>query len=142
MKRRIVDALDASRMTAQTSIETANRVGKYFGDMAPFSYQKVRRLAPILLAGALPYRLAVAGIEKTSFELARKCNLDVAKLVADCTEFRGKPFYPLTRVLYPIDQNFAVSVRPETVAVVDGVPNLIFCNHGKMQHRGPTMLGF
>ena len=70
--------------------------------------------------------VAVAGLDKIKFELARKCNLDVAKLVADCTEFRGKPFYPLTRVLYSIDQKFAVSVRPETVAVVDGVPNLIF----------------
>ena len=126
MKRKIVDALDASRMTAVTSGETARRVAEYFGDAGPFSYQKVRRVMPVLLEGALPYDVAVAGLRKIKFELARKCNLDVAALVDSCHAFRGRSFYPLKRVLYSIDRQFAVSLRPETVASVDKVPNLIF----------------
>lgn len=125
-KRKIVDALDAARMSAITSIETANRVKEYFGDMGPFSYQKVRKVTPELLRGELSYDAVVAGIEKVSFELARKCNLDVAKLVSLRTEFRGKSFYPIKRVTYAIDQKFSISLKPETVAVVDGIPNLIF----------------
>lgn len=122
IKRRVVDALDASRMTAPTSSETAMRVSQYFGDAGPFSYQKVRRITPVLLSGIMPYAVAVAGLEKIEFELARKCNLDVAELVAGCTRFRGRSFYPLSRVVYPIDQKFAVSLRPETVTSIDGFP--------------------
>lgn len=51
-KRKTVDALDAARMTAVTSIETANRVKEYFGDAGPFSYQKVRKLLYELQAKA------------------------------------------------------------------------------------------
>lgn len=121
-----MDALDASRMTAASSGETALRVSQYFGDAGPFSYQKVRRLTPALLEGSLSYAVLTAGIEKVAFELARKCNLDVAELVATCTRFRGRNFYPLEKLFYSIDQKFAVSLRPETVCSVDGVPNLIF----------------
>lgn len=124
--RRTVDVLDASRMTAATSRETAHRVSQYFGDAGPFSYQKVRRLTAVLLEGTMPYAVAVAGIEKVKFELARRCNLDVAKLLTDCMQFRGRTFYKLKKLIYSIDQTFALSVRPETVAVVDGVPHLIF----------------
>lgn len=124
--RRTVDILDASRMTAATSRETARRVVEYFGDAGPFSYQKVRQLTPILLDGKIPYRVATAGIERIGFDLARKCNLDVAELLASCTQFRDRHFYKLKRLLYPIDQHFSISLRPETVAVVDGVPHLIF----------------
>lgn len=126
VKRKIVDALDASRMTASTSNETAHRVSQYFGDIGPFTYQKVRQLTPVLLEGGMPYDVATAGLRKISFDLARQCNLDVAALVSDCTEFRGKSFYPLKRVLYPIDQKFAISLRPETVCSVNRVPQLIF----------------
>ena len=126
-KRKTVDALDAARMTAVTSIETANRVKEYFGDAGPFSYQKVRKLLPELLQARLPYEVMVAGIQKITFQLARDCNLDVAKLVAQRTEFRGKTFYPLKgKVHYSIEQKFSISLKPETVAVVDGIPNLIF----------------
>jgi hypothetical protein len=113
-------------MTAPTSSETAHRVSSYFGDAGPFSYQKVRRLTPVLLEGSLPYDVAVAGLRKIKFDLARTCNLDVASLVAKCPQFRAKNFYPLSRVQYAIDRQFAVSLRPETVCSVDGVPNLIF----------------
>lgn len=126
MIRKVVDALDASRMTAVTSGETALRVSQYFGDAGPFSYQKVRRLTPVLLEGDMPYDVAVAGIHKITFALARKCNLDVAEIVAECEQFRHRNFYPLKRVVYPIDQKFGVSLRPETVCSVDKVPNLIF----------------
>lgn len=126
MSRKIVDALDASRMTARTSGETALRVSQYFGDAGPFSYQKVRRLTPVLLKGELPYRVAISGIEKIKFELARNCNMDVAKLVADCDNFRNREFYPLKKVLYAVDRQFAISLRPETVCSVDREPNLIF----------------
>ena len=126
VKLTIIDALDASRMTAPTSSETAHRVRQYFGDAGPFSYQKVRRLTAPLLEGALPYDIAVAGLIAIKFELARKCNLEVAELVAQCGEFRGRNFYRLRRVLYPIDRKFAVSLRPETICSVDGRPNLIF----------------
>jgi hypothetical protein len=68
----------------------------------------------------------VAGLRKIKFDLARTCNLDVARLVADCQSFRGRNFYPLKRVLYSIDRQFAVSLRPETVCSVDKRPNLIF----------------
>jgi hypothetical protein len=113
-------------MTAVTSGETALRVSQYFGDSGPFSYQKVRSITSVLLSGELSYEVATAGIEKVKFDLARKCNLDVAELVAECENFRGENFYPLKRVLYSIDRNFAVSLRPETVASVNKVPNLIF----------------
>lgn len=125
-KRKTVDALDAARMSAITSIETANRVKEYFGDMGPFSYQKVRKVTPELLRGELSYAAIVAGIEKVRFDLARNCNLDVAKLVSQRTEFRGRNFYPIKKVIYSIDQKFSISLKPETVAVVDGIPNLIF----------------
>lgn len=123
---RTVDVLDAARMTAPTTRETTLRVSQYFGDAGPFSYGRVRSLTSILLAGAMPYQVATAGLHKIKFELARKCNLDVAILVADCKEFRGRTFYPLKKAVYPIDRDFSLSVRPETVAVVDGIPNLIF----------------
>jgi hypothetical protein len=126
VKLTIIDALDASRMTAPTSSETAHRVKRYFGDAGPFSYQKVRRLTAPLLEGLLPYDVAVAGLRAIKFDLARKCNLEVAELVAQCDHFRGKNFYRLRRVLYPIDRKFAVSLRPETICSVGGRPNLIF----------------
>lgn len=113
-------------MTASTSRETSLRVSQYFGDSGPFSYGGVRRLTAALLSGLIPYIVTIAGLEKIKFELARKCNLDVAKLIASCTAFRGKTFYKLPHLLYPVDRDFALSVRPETVAVVDGIPNLIF----------------
>ena len=125
-KLTVVDALDASRMTAPTSGETANRVKQFFGDAGPFSYQKVRRLTAPLLEGALPYDVMVAGLRAIKFELAKKCNLEVAELVAQCDSFRGRSFYRLKRVLYPIDRKFAVSLRPETACSVDGRSNLIF----------------
>ena len=125
MPRR-VNILDASRMTATTSAETTRRVSTYFADGGPFSYQKVRKIMPILLAGAMPYAVAVAGLTKIKFDLARTCNTDVAELIWECTEFRGRHFYPLEEVLYAVDREFAISLRPETVAVVNGIPNLIF----------------
>ncbi|HEY0412986.1 MAG TPA: hypothetical protein VGD66_07585 [Allosphingosinicella sp.] len=118
--------LDAARMTAATTRETALRVSQYFGDAGPFSYGNVRRLTPVLLEGAMPYAVAIAGLQRIKFELARKCNLDVAELVAACTQFRGRTFYKLKRLLYAIDRDFALSIRPETVAVLDGIPHLIF----------------
>lgn len=123
---RIVNFMDAARMTAQTSRETALRVRQYFGDAGPFSYSKVRVLTAPLLAGEIPFGAIVAGIERVTFDLARKCNLDVAKLLDECVEFRGKYFYRLKRSVYPIDRDFALGIRPETVAVVDGIPNLLF----------------
>jgi hypothetical protein len=113
-------------MTATTSRETSLRVSQYFGDAGPFSYGGVRKLTAVLLEGTMPYAVATAGLEKIKFDLARNCNLDVAKLVARCEQFRGKTFYPLKKILYPIDRDFALSLRPETVAVVGGVPHLIF----------------
>jgi hypothetical protein len=124
--RRTIDVLDASRMTATSQRETSLRVSQYFGDAGPFSYQKVRQLTAVLLEGTMPYAVAVAGIEKIQFDLARRCNLDVAKLISECEKFRGRTFYKLQRLSYPVDQDFSISVRPETVAVVDGVANLIF----------------
>ncbi|WP_156500482.1 hypothetical protein [Croceicoccus bisphenolivorans] len=123
---RVVNFMDAARMTASTSRETAYRVSTYFGEAGPFSYGKVRALTGRLLAGELPFRVLTAGIEKVAFELSRKCNLDVAKLLYACTAFRNCPSYQLKRALYPIDRDFALGVRPETVVVVDGVPNLVF----------------
>ncbi len=123
---RTVDVLDAARMTAATSRETTLRVSQYFGDAGPFSYGRVRSLTSVLLAGVMPYSVAVAGLEKIKFDLARKCNLDVAKLVAACGRFRGRTFYKMKKLPYSVDRDFALGVRPETVAVVDGVPNLIF----------------
>lgn len=123
---RTVDVLDAARMTASTSRETTSRVSQYFGDAGPFSYGRVRGITSVLLAGTMPYAVATAGLEKIEFELARKCNLDVAKLVAGCTTFRGCTFYKLKKLIYSVDRDFALGLRPEAVAVVDGVPNLIF----------------
>ncbi|MEZ5734258.1 MAG: hypothetical protein R3E09_00410 [Novosphingobium sp.] len=123
---RVVNFMDAARMTAQTSRETTLRVSQYFGDAGPFSYSRVRALTAALLAGDLPYRILVSGIEKIRFDLAKKCNLDVAKLLFACSRFRGRTFYRLKRVLYSIDRDFALGIRPEAVAVIDGVPNLIF----------------
>lgn len=139
---RTVDLLDAARMTAPTSRETAHRVSRYFGDAGPFSYGKVRRLTSVLLEGTMPYAIAVAGLEKIEFPLARKCNLDVAELVASCDAFRGRTFYRLKRVLYSIDRDFALSIRPETVAVVDGVPNLIFVQPRKTATPWPYSIAF
>jgi hypothetical protein len=113
-------------MTAATTRETTLRVREYFGDAGPFSYGRVRNLTSVLLAGTLPYAVATAGLDKIKFDLARKCNKDVAELVASCSTFRGRTFYKLEKLLYAVDRDFALSVRPETVAVVDGVPNLIF----------------
>ena len=121
-----VNVMDAARMTAPRSNETASRVRSYFGDAGPFSYAKVRALTAPLLAGELPFGVVTAGIEKVKFDLARKCNLDVAKLLAVRTEFHGRTFYQLKQLTYRIDKDFSVGIRPETVAVVDGVPNLIF----------------
>jgi hypothetical protein len=121
-----VDVLDAARMTASTSRETTMRVSEYFGDAGPFSYGRVRSLTSVLLSGAMPYAVAIGGLEKIKFDLARKCNLDVAALVAKCTAFRERTFYKLKRLTYSIDRDFALGVRPETVAVIDGIPNLIF----------------
>jgi hypothetical protein len=113
-------------MTAGTSSETTRRVSTYFDAGGPFSYGKVRKIMPVLLAGTMPYAVAVAGLEKIKFKLARTCNTDVAKLIWECEAFRGKHFYPLEEVLYAVDREFAISLRPETVFVVDGVPNLVF----------------
>ena len=113
-------------MTASRTAETASRVRSYFGDAGPFSYAKVRALAAPLLSGELPYSVITAGIEKVKFDIARKCNLDVAALISSRTEFRGRTFYKLKRAQYSIDKDFTMAIRPEAVAVVDGVPNLIF----------------
>lgn len=121
-----VNVMDAARMTAPRSGETASRVRSYFGEAGPFSYSKVKAIIAPLLSGALPFKVATAGIEATKFEIARKCNLDVAKLVSSRAEFRNKTFYKLKRLIYTVDKDFSVGIRPETVAVVDGVPNLIF----------------
>lgn len=139
---RTVDALDAARMTAVTSIETSTRVSEYFGDAGPFSYGRVRRLTPILLSGELPYDVAVAGLNKIAFALAKRCNLDVAELIASCEDFRGRTFYPLKKKLYAIDRDFALGVRPETVAVVNGMPNLIFVQPRKHATPWPYSVAF
>jgi hypothetical protein len=123
---RIVNILDAARMTAPTTRETTLRVSQYFGDTGPFSYGRVRKLTSVLLSGAIPFEVAVAGIEKIKFDLARKCNLDVAKLVASCKKFHGCTFYSLDNLSYSVDRDFALGIRPEAVAVVNGIPNLIF----------------
>jgi hypothetical protein len=118
--------MDAARMTAQTSRETAVRVSQYFGEAGPFSYSRVRALTAALLAGDLPYRILISGIERIRFDLAKKCNLEVAKLLFACDQFRGRTFYRLTRALYAVDRDFSLGIRPEAVAVVNGIPNLIF----------------
>lgn len=123
---RTVDIIDAARMTAPTSRETTSRVSEYFSDAGPFSYGSVRKLTPVLLEGSMPLVVALGGLEKIKFDLARKCNIDVARLVSACVRFRGCTFYRLQKILYPIDRDFALGLRPETVAVVNGVPNLIF----------------
>lgn len=139
---KIVNIMDASRMTASTSIETANRVGQYFGDAGPFSYGKVRALTPHLLAAALPFEVLTAGIASVKFDLARKCNMDVAHLLAEVTEFRGCHFYNIKRLPFSIDKDFAIGIRPETVAVVNGVPNLIFLQPRKTPTPWPLNLRF
>lgn len=139
---RTVDVLDAARMTAATSRETTLRVSQYFGDAGPFSYGRVRTLTSVLLAGAMPYAIAIAGLEKIKFDLARKCNLDVAKLVASCGTFRERTFYKLKKLLYPVDRDFALGVRPETVAVVGGIPNLIFLQPRKNATPWPYSAAF
>lgn len=139
---RKVDVLDAARMTASTMRETALRVSQYFGDVGPFSYGKVRQIVPVLLGGAMPYAIAIAGLKKIKFDLARKCNLDVAKLVASCDQFHGRTFYKLKKLIYAIDRDFAISVRPETVAVVDGIPNLIFLQARKKATPWPYSVSF
>ena len=139
---RTVDVLDAARMTAPSSRETTLRVSKYFGDAGPLSYGKVRRLTSVLLAGTMPYAVAVAGLKKIKFDLARKCNLDVADLLASCTQFRGRTFYRLKKLLYPVDRDFALGVRPEAVAVVDGVPHLIFLQPRKTATPWAYSVGF
>lgn len=118
--------MDAARMTASRTGETASRVRSYFGEAGPFSYSKVKAVIAPLLSGEIPYTVATAGIAATKFAIARKCNLDVAALIASRKEFRGKTFYKLKRINYTVDKDFAIGIRPETVAVVDGVPNLIF----------------
>ena len=123
---RVVNFMDAARMTANTTRETAFRVSSYFGEAGPFSYGKVRALTGRLLSGDLPFHVLTAGIEKVAFELSRKCNLDVARLLYSCKAFRGRPSYQIKRISYSIDRDFALGIRPETVVVVDGVPNLIF----------------
>ena len=123
---RIVDVLDAARMTTATSRETTSRVSQYFGDAGPFSYGIVRRLTPVLLSGTMPYAVAIAGLQRVKFDLARNCNLDVAKLLAACTTFRDKTFYKLKRQIYSIDRDLALRICPEAVAVIDGIPHLIF----------------
>jgi hypothetical protein len=77
-KRKTVDALDAARMTAASSLDTANRVKEYFGDAGPFSYQKVRKIVPELLRAVLSYEVIVAGLRKITFSLARNLYLEVA----------------------------------------------------------------
>jgi hypothetical protein len=134
--------LDAARMTASTMRETAHRVSEYFGDVGPFSYDKVRKLTSVLLAGVMPYATAIAGLTKIKFELARKCNIDVAELVASCSRFRGRTFYKLEKLIYSVDRDFAISVRPETVAAVDGVPNLIFLQPRKNATPWPYSVSF
>lgn len=109
-----------------TSRETTLRVSMYFGNGGPFSYQKVRKLTPALLAGELPYSVITAGLAKIKLKVARDSNSQVASIIWQCTTFRGKHFYPLDEILYAVDREFAISLRPETVVVVDGVPNLIF----------------
>lgn len=123
---KIVNFMDAARMTAQTSRETASRVSQYFGDAGPFSYQRVRSLTAALLAGVMPYSVIVAGLEKIGFDLAKKSNLDVAKLLNTCANFRGRTFYRLKRAIYSVDRDFALGIRPEAVFVVDGIPHLLF----------------
>lgn len=139
---KIVNIMDASRMTASTSIETANRVRQYFGDAGPFSYGKVRALTPRLLAAELPFEVLTAGIASVTFNLARKCNMDVAHLLAEITEFRGCHFYNLKRLPFPIDKDFAIGIRPEAVAVVNGIPNLIFLQPRKTPTPWPLNLKF
>jgi hypothetical protein len=90
----------------------------------------------------MPYSVAVAGLEKIEFELARKCNLDVAELIASCDAFRGRTFYRLKKVLYSVDRDFALGIRPEAVAVVNGVPNLIFLQPRKTATPWPYSIAF
>lgn len=137
MQRR-VNILDASRMTAATSAETTRRVSTYFGDGGPFSYQKVRRLTPALLMATLPYNTIVAGLSKIKMKVARDSNIQVAEKVWECTDFRGHHCYPLEEILYAVDREFSVSLRPETVFVVDGVPNLIFLQ----PRKNPTLWAY
>lgn len=122
----MVNVMDAARMTAARTGETASRVRSYFGEAGPFSYSKVKAIIAPLLSGEIPYEVATAGIKSTKFDIARKCNLDVAALVASRREFRGKTFYKLPRLTYTVDKDFTLGIRPETVAVVNGVPNLVF----------------
>jgi hypothetical protein len=71
--------------------------------------------------------VATAGLEKIKFDLARRCNLDVAKLIAECKKFEGRSFYKkFKKLLFAIDREFALGIKPEAVAVVDGVPNFVF----------------
>lgn len=113
-------------MSAALASETAKRVSQYFGDGGPFGYGCTRKIVSVLLAGNVPYDVATLGLSRIKFKLARDCNLQVARLVADCYQFRDCSFYPLSEVIYPIDRDFVISLKPDTVAVVDGVPNLIF----------------
>lgn len=140
--RRTVDVLDAARMTAATTRETTLRVSQYFGDAGPFSYGRVRSLTAVLLAGTIPYAVAIAGLQKIKFDLARRCNLEVASLVAACDKFRGRTFYRMKKIAYAVDRDFALGVRPETVVVVDGVPNLIFMQPRKNATPWPYSASF
>lgn len=139
---RRVNLLDASRMTAQTSGETTRRVSVYFGDGGPFSYQKVRKLTSALLAGDLSYGTIVAGLHKIKLKIARDSNLQVAEKLWECTSFRRRHSYPLEEVLYSVDREFAISLRPEVVVVVDGVPHLIFLQARKHPTLWPYNASF
>ena len=139
---RTVDVLDAARMTAVTTRETTLRVSQYFGDAGPFSYGRVRSLTAVLLAGAMPYAVAVAGLQKIKFDLARRCNLEVAFLIAACGAFRGRTFYKMKKLSYSVDRDFALGVRPETIAVVDGIPNLVFVQPRKNATPWPYSAAF
>ena len=125
-------------MTAVTSGETTRRVSAYFGDGGPFSYQKVRKLVPALLAGSLPYDVLTAGLAQIKFDIAKISNTKVAELVWKCEYFRNKHFYPLDEILYAVDREFSISLKPETVAVVNGIPNLIFLQPRKF----PTLWSY
>jgi hypothetical protein len=56
--------------------------------------------------------------------------------------FRGRTFYKLKRLLYPVDRDFALGIRPETVAVVDGIPHLIFLQPRKNATPWPYSASF
>jgi len=76
------------------------------------------------------------------YDVRDVANFTLEFAVAACDTFRGRTFYKMKRLAYSVDRDFALGVRPETIAVVDGVPNLIFVQPRKNATPWPYSASF